>query len=119
MGIGGKETLSQRIESAFNEAVASRLSGKEPEKIPLRVTAEYEGHHPFLTFLIQDKFSGTKTTVEIPVGLADPENDVYFAKILRSYRQTDDYQQYSSPEDIGYDAAEVFRRDYTSTVMGI
>ncbi|MCH8067115.1 MAG: hypothetical protein IIC69_00870 [Nanoarchaeota archaeon] len=112
------ETLSQRVEIAFQEAVASRLNGKIPEKTLVKVNAREDGYCPILTFLIQDRYSGTKTTVEIPIGSANPEQNVYFAKIRGNKMvRPDEYREYSSPEQIGYEAAETFRRDYTNDIM--
>jgi len=120
IGVQGKENLGQRVESAFNEAVANRLKGKEPEKTSSRVKAEHDDPHPVLTFLIQDQNSRTKTWIEIPIGLADPENNDYFARMWKDGRpRPDDYQRYSSPEDIGYEAAKAFSHHYTVDVMGI
>tara|TARA_Y100000310_G_scaffold335314_1_gene416983 strand:- start:68 stop:463 length:396 start_codon:yes stop_codon:yes gene_type:complete len=110
VGITGGRTLSQRIESAFKEAVASRLNGKVPERVSLRVNTKDDGYHPILTFLIQDAQvggPGTKTMVEIPIGLANPEHDNYFAGINGG-----GYRRYDSPEDIGYEAAQVFSHNY-------
>ena len=109
-----EKSLTRRIWEAFEGVVVSELKGKVPER-SVKVIAKNDEYHPVLTFLIQDQYSGTKTTVEIPVGLANPDHSRYFASI----NGKGTYKIYKKPEDIGYEAAEVFRRDYTSDVRGL
>tara|TARA_Y100000310_G_scaffold345527_1_gene466016 strand:+ start:11088 stop:11447 length:360 start_codon:yes stop_codon:yes gene_type:complete len=113
--VASGETLGQRIETAFRDAAKSRLNGKVPERISLKVDARDDNYHPVLTFLIGDEHSGTKTTVEIPVGLANPDQCRYFASINGDGTW---YKMYEKPEDIGYEAAEVFARDHTNAWRG-
>ena len=109
-----EKSLTQRIEDAFKEAVASKLNGKVPEHIRTKVDAMDKVYHPILSFLIQDEYSGTKTTVQIPIGQANPDQNIYFAGI-----NGEDYKQYSSLEGIGDEAAEIFKHNYLVDVMGI
>ena len=109
-----EKSLTQRIGDAFKEAVASKMDGKVPEHIRTRVDSADKVYHPILTFLIQDRYSGTKTTIQIPVGQANPDQNIYFAGI-----NGEDYKQYSSLEDIGDEAAEIFKHNYLVDVMGI
>lgn len=106
------DSLCQRIEAAFKDVVGKELKGIIPQRASLNVSPKYDGFHPVLTLLIQD--SGIKTAVEIPVGLANPEFNSFFAGINGS-----GYRRYKSPEDIGYDAAKVFKHDYTVEIRGI
>ena len=109
-----EKSLTQRIGDAFKEAVASKLYGKVPEHIRTKVDAVDKVYHPILTFLIQDEYSGTKTTIQIPVGQANPDQNIYFAGI-----NGEDYKQYSSLEDIGNESVQVFRHNYLVDVIGI
>ena len=109
-----EKSLTQRIGDAFKEAVASKLDGKVPEHIRTKVDSVDKVYHPILTFLIHDRYSGTKTTVQIPIGQANPDQNIYFAGI-----NGQDYEQYSSLEDIGNEAAEIFKHNYLVDVMGI
>ena len=109
-----EKSLTQRIGDAFKEAVASKMDGKVPEHIRTRVDSADKVYHPILTFLIQDRYSGTKTIIQIPVGQANPDQNIYFAGI-----NGEDYKQYSSLEDIGDEAAEIFKHNYLVDVMGI
>lgn len=107
--------LIQRIEDAFKEAVASKLDGKVPEYIGLELKSADKKYSTILTYLIQDTVAtGTKTTVKIPIGQAKPDQNVYYAGINGG-----EYEEYSSLEDIGNDAAEVFKHDYMVDVIGI
>jgi len=93
-----EKSLTQRIGDTFKEAVASKLNGKVPEHTHTKV----------------DAYSGTKTTIQIPVGQANPDQNIYFAGI-----NGEDYKQYSSLEGIGDEAAEIFKHNYLVDVMGI
>ncbi|MBO05543.1 MAG: hypothetical protein CMI58_00630 [Parcubacteria group bacterium] len=114
VNVASAKTLSQKVELAFKDAVASKLNGKIPERTCLKLNTREDGYHPILKFLIQDDYSSTKTTVEIPVGLANQDERNYFAGI-----NGEGYRLYKSPEDVGYEAAQVFRHNYIADVMGI
>ena len=109
-----EKSLTQRMGDTFKEAVASKLDGKVPEHIRTRVDSADKVYHPILTFLIQDRYSGTRTTIQIPVGQANPDQSIYFAGINGK-----DYKQYSSLEDIGNESVEIFRHDYLVDIIGI
>ena len=112
--MNGNGDLTQRVEDAIKGAVVSKLKVNTAERVSLSSPVD-DGFHPVLALSIQNQTSGTTTIVEIPLGLANPDHRNYFASINEDGR----YQRYESPEDIGYEAAGVFRRDYTSAVMGI
>jgi len=108
-----ERSLIDRIGDAFKQSVACKLNGKVPEQLETEIEVVDNVYHPILTFLIQDRYSGTKTTVQIPVGSANPEQNIYFAGI-----NGEDYKRYSSLEAIGNVAAEVFNHNYWVDVRG-
>ena len=130
----GKETLIQRVGKAFQEVVANKLNGKVPKLVSRKLNAREDGHHPIISYIIQDEYSGTETRVDIAVGHSRPEKNIYHAWIGRNYGpsshsnrwvnrnyepQPNDYQEFSSLEEIGDEAIKVFSHDYTVDVMGI
>ena len=126
-------SLSQRVEAAFQDVIASKLNGKVPEFVSQKLNAREDGHHPVRSYVIRDEYSGTQTRVEIAVGRSKEEGP-YYAWIGRNYRsnshnnvgvdrnkrpQPEDYQKFSSLEEIGDEAIRVFSHQYTVDVMGI
>ena len=127
-------SLSQRVGTAFQELIASKLNGRVPELVSQTLNAREDGHHPVRSYVLMDKYSGTRTRVEIAVGRSTSEEGPYYAWIGRNYESTtrnnvgvdrnkrpqpEDYQEFSSLEEMGDEAIKVFSRHYTVDVMGI
>jgi len=127
-------SLSQRVGTAFQELIASKLKGKAPELVSQTLNAREDGHHPVRSYVLMDEYSGTQTRVEIAVGRSTSEEGPYYAWIGRNYGPTarnnvwidrnkrpqpEDYQEFSSLEEMGDEAIKVFSHHYTADVMGI
>jgi hypothetical protein len=126
-------SLSQRVGTAFQELIASKLNGRVPELVSQTLNAREDGHHPVRSYVLMDEYSGTQTRVEIAVGRSREEGPCY-AWIGRNYKSTarnnvgvdcnkrpqpEDYQEFSSLEEMGDEAIKVFSHHYTADVMGI
>ena len=133
-GATDRGSLSQRVGIAFQDVIASKLKGKAPELVSHTLSAREDGHHPVRSYVLMDKYSGTRTRVEIAVGRSTSEEGPYYAWIGRNYESTtrnnvgvdrnkrpqpEDYQEFSSLEEMGDEAVRVFSRHYTVDVMGI
>jgi len=132
-GMNSGETLSQTVEIAFKDVVASKLNGKVPERVSPNVDARGDGHDPILSYIIRDEYSNTETRVDIAVGRSKEEGP-YYAWIGRNYEnvqnssmwvnrnkrpQPENYQEFSSLEQLGYEAAKVFSHHHSVDTMSI
>jgi hypothetical protein len=104
-----ESSLVKEIENAFVEAVQNKL-GREP-KLLQRDSFDEQS---ISIFQIEDRYSGTKTTIEIPTSLADADENRYLASI-----DGKEYLRYRSVEDMGLEVTEVFSFHYSRDIMGI